>query len=116
MAKKGEYLYDTVDEFLECRTLRHAWKGEGRYHDGEEVYTVLQCQRCDSYAVLTWSRTGEHLNREYYYTPGYLNKSGERFTKNDVRAEAIRRTKFGPRTEFQQMLERLEAYRGGSEQ
>jgi hypothetical protein len=118
MAKaRKDYLRDADDDFIDCRVDGHNWEEQGSYMNGKEVHRVLQCQRCDSYAVVEWGKTaGTRNGRKNKYTPGYLNNTGEHFTRDELRIEKIRRTKFkGGTKEFDKVLakidEEMESYR-----
>jgi hypothetical protein len=78
--------------------------------NGQHVHVVLQCQRCDSYAILQWDKAAGTANpRRYKYTPGYLNTTGEHFTRADARLERIRRTKFKSLAEFDKVMAAIDA-------
>lgn len=105
----NEYLHEADDDFLECRGLGHAWNREGSYYEGRQVWIVLHCGRCDSYALCDWTRSGQRNGRDYRYVDGYLNKTGKRFKRTELRAELLQRTKWsGGGAEFDRLLERLD--------
>jgi hypothetical protein len=108
--KSGDYLSNVDDTLLECRTLGHNWEDVGDYLNGQQVHLVLQCQRCDSYAVVQWSRSAGTIDgRRYKYTEGYINKTGEKITKAEARVERIRRTSFtGGTKEFDALMNEID--------
>lgn len=75
-------LHQLPEEFLACRDLRHAWKVQDNFHDGNTEGTtmrVLKCVSCetvrtDVYSVL--KRPGmvprmEKVSSAYTYPKGY---------------------------------------------
>lgn len=94
-----EHLKSWGDNYLDCRDFGHAW-GDPMWGSDRagELTRDLVCARCDTRRI-DWmsSRTsdrGEVAGRRYIYPPGYLAKSKFKrgqLTKQDVRAEAIRR-------------------------
>lgn len=114
MASKNEYLANADDDFIECRAFRHQWNRVGTYYEGGEYQHVLQCSRCDSYALLEWASHGGQYARRMIYTDGYLNKTGDHFERDDLRAETNKRSKIkGGTKEFDRFVEKLtgEKYR-----
>src|SRR5262245_61002997 len=112
MARRNEgFLHDADDVVINCRALGHRWVEESDFFEGSTVWLVMQCSRCDSYRIQQWSRdTGAVENRKYYYSPGYVNATGERFSRGELRLERIRRTKFrGGSQDFEKALDRIVA-------
>jgi hypothetical protein len=109
MPNRNPYLASADDGFLNCREFRHQWDPQGRYYENKEVFIVLKCKRCDNYALLTWDARGKRIERRMVYvTEGYLNKTGERFSPDERRAEIIKRSKWqGGTKEFNSLLDKL---------
>lgn len=112
MAKRRsdvDYLTSVDDDFIDCRVFGHRFEGVGDYMNGQYVYLVQQCARCDSYVVIEWHKSaGTNNPRRYKYTPGYLNKTGNSFTKDEARLEKISRTTFGGSKEFDKLMEKID--------
>lgn len=111
------WLNDLPNQFVQCRSIRHAWDGlEFRYQDVEElqdrgVYVPreysqiikreVQCVRCDTHRVEYFGRSQEVLRDferfyvAYFYPDGYLwhatDENQERPMFRDVNRELFRR-------------------------
>ena len=107
--KGDEFLSNADDVVISCRALGHVWVEESDYFEGQQVWLVMQCTRCESYRVQEWARnTGTVEGRKYYYSPGYVNTTGQSFSRAELRKERIKRTTFqGGSQEFEQALERI---------
>lgn len=89
---------DLSDEFLDCRSLRHAWQEVQPDRDKltlGEVHTY-QCLRCLTVRDdIVSPRFGELLGRSYRYAPGYRVETPEDgtrvFSADALRAERLRR-------------------------
>lgn len=113
MAKRrDDYLSNADDDFVDCRSLGHNWDDVGDFMNGRSVHLVLQCQRCESYVVVEWSKSaGTIESRKPKYTPGYLNNTGQPVSRADARLERIRRTKFQGTKEFEKLIAKIEEER-----
>lgn len=64
------------DEFVECRTLAHAWRYTTVTRDGKDFIQGRQCLRCDTLKYVTISSKGEILGSRYVYPRGYMVDGG----------------------------------------
>lgn len=89
---------DLTDDFLDCRSLRHAWQEVQPDREERmlgELHTY-QCTRCLTIRDdIISPRFGELLGRAYRYAPGYRMEAPEDgsriFSADALRAERIRR-------------------------
>lgn len=111
--RKNDYLTEVPDDFLDCRVFGHRWDPIGDYMNGQHVHEVLQCDRCESYAIVQWAKTSGALSgrRRSKYTPGYLNNTGQSITKNEARQERIGRTKFKTTAQFERLMDQIDRER-----
>lgn len=81
------------DEFLDCRSIGHAWEVRGYYRDeGGLTRRWLECARCETERRDRWDgASGERYPASYHYTEGYKAPSGDPFSTIDVRLEVMRR-------------------------
>jgi hypothetical protein len=77
--------------YLDCRNLGHVWVSRGFFRYGNGIRRLLDCQRCGTQKVVTWTSQGERLGASYEYIDGYRAPAGERFSPQQVRVEIIRR-------------------------
>jgi hypothetical protein len=104
-----DYLTHVDDDYIDCRVFGHRFSDIGDFIDGHFVYLVMQCERCDSYAIVEWHRdAGTNSPRKYKYAPGYLNTTGVPFSKDDARLEKISRTKFASSKEFDKLMKSID--------
>lgn len=89
---------DLSDEFLDCRSLRHAWQEvkTDRTAMGAAQPRCYQCLRCLTIRDdVVAPRYGELLARGYRYAPGYKQEAPEDgtrvFSAAALRAERVRR-------------------------
>lgn len=88
---------DLTDEFLNCRSLRHAWRevrpDRSATHGEIHVYQCVRCLTLRDDVVAP--KYGELLGRGYRHVPGYLQKTPEDgsrvFSVAALRAERSRR-------------------------
>jgi hypothetical protein len=110
--RRDDFLSNADDSVVECRAFSHNWEDAGDFMNGRSVHIVLYCGRCDSYAVVEWSKSaGTIEGRKYKYSSGYLNNTGQPVTKADARVERIRRTKFQGTKEFEKLLDQIDEER-----
>lgn len=90
---------DLPNEFLDCRSLGHAWREvmPDRSPEFGDIH-CYQCMRCKSIRDdIVAPKYGELLGRGYRHAPGYLQKrpdDGSRpFSAAALRAERARRFK-----------------------
>lgn len=91
--------HDLSDEFLDCRSLRHAWQEvetDQKVLGGFGDPHTYQCSRCLTLRDDVISpRFGELLGRAYRYAPGYRQEAPEDgtrlFSAAALRAERVRR-------------------------
>lgn len=81
--------------FIECRTLMHAWKYttvlEHTNEDGSKSYTQgMQCLRCRTDKYQDLDKFGHIIGTRYVYPDGYLMSEGVALNVEDRAALRLR--------------------------
>lgn len=61
-------------EYIDCRTITHAWKYDDVTMDGRKYVQWLVCRSCGARRTKVYSPEGKIVKGNYTYPPGYLIK------------------------------------------
>lgn len=83
-------------EFLTCREVGHAWD-PGGFDDRKGTFgiaRILSCLRCPTQRHDIYGARGALISRQYKYPEGYQMPKGESLSRDEWRAESLRRAGF----------------------
>lgn len=80
-------------EHLTCREIGHAWNPGGFDNRDKNfgVARILKCLRCPTQRHDIYNTRGMLLSRQYKYPDDYKLPKGEALTREEWRAESLRR-------------------------